>query len=80
MKTGFIGFNTTNLNLNWLVLLFLLVVLIFYTIYAVLVFKQVKILNKTIFTQAAAVLNTIALIHLLLSLAILGLVAVAVLF
>ena len=80
MKTGFIGFNTTNLNLNWFVLLFLLVVLIFYTIYAVLVFKQVKILNKTIFTQAAAVLNTIALIHLLLSLAILGLVAVAVLF
>jgi hypothetical protein len=80
MKTGFIGFNTTNLNLNWFVLLFLFVVLIFYTIYAVLVFKQVKILNKTIFTQAAAVLNTIALIHLLLSLVILGLVAVAVLF
>ena len=80
MEIGFTGFDVTALNFSSLLLLFLLVVLIFYTIYALLVFKQVKILNKTISTRAAVVLDALALIHLILSLVLLGLAAVAVLF
>lgn len=45
--------------------IFLLVVLGFYTIFAFIVFKQMKILNETIHTPQAGLLRNIALAHLI---------------
>ncbi|HEX7456149.1 MAG TPA: DUF5657 family protein [Candidatus Nanoarchaeia archaeon] len=52
--------------------IFLLIVLIFYSIFAFLVYKQVGILNETIYTPKAAILKQVALVHLIATLAILA--------
>ncbi len=47
--------------------LFLLIVFSFYEIFSFLVYKQIKILNKTITTPRAGLLNKLALIQLAFS-------------
>jgi len=78
------NFDLTNLNITKLSFagaadIFLLALLVIYTIYAVLVYKQVKILNKAIQTRADFFLDVLAMTHLIFSLIILVLAATAVL-
>ena len=47
--------------------IFLLIVFSFYEIFSFLVYKQIKILNKTITTPRAGLLNKLALIQLAFS-------------
>ena len=47
--------------------IFLLIVFSFYEIFSILVYKQIKILNKTITTPRAGLLNKLALIQLAFS-------------
>ena len=54
-------------NLDLWVQIFLLVVLLFYTIFALIVRKQIGILNRTIKTPKEGLLNTLALTHLLVA-------------
>lgn len=56
----------------------ILVLVGFYTIFAVLVYKQVGILNKTIITPKAGLVNALALLHLVASVAGLLLAALAI--
>ena len=52
----------------------LLVTVFFYTLFAILVYKQVGILNKTIITSKGALINGLALLHLVVSAVILVLI------
>ena len=54
----------TNINLDFVGLLFLLVVIILFSIFAFLVERQVKILNKTIQTPMRGLLNLLASLQL----------------
>ena len=58
-------------NLDLWVQIFLLVVLLFYTIFAFLVQKQVGILNRSIKTPKERLMNTLAQTHLLVAIVLL---------
>jgi len=55
-------------TLNFWVLVILLVLLVIYSIYALVVLNQVRILNKSIHTNGAPLLNGLAFVHLIASL------------
>ncbi|MEX0622063.1 MAG: DUF5657 family protein [Candidatus Woykebacteria bacterium] len=58
-------------KVDFVILLLLLFGLALYTIFAFLVLKQVRILNKSITTARGELLNTLALTHLFATLALL---------
>jgi len=60
--------------------MFFLIVLSFYEIFSVLVYKQIKILNKTITTPRAGLLETLALMQLAFSSLLLLAVILVVIF
>ena len=64
-------------NLDLWVQIFLLVVLVMYTIFAFIVRKQIGILNRTISTPKEGLLNVLAQIHLLIAATLLVLTALA---
>lgn len=53
----------TKIDPDLIVQIFLLVVLLFYGLFTLLVYKQVKILNRTIQTPTAGTVNKLALIQ-----------------
>ena len=61
-------------NADQAVEVILLVTVFFYTLFAILVYKQVGILNKTIITSKGALINGLALLHLVVSAVILVLI------
>ena len=67
-------------NLDLWVQIFLLVVLLFYTIFALIVRKQIGILNRTIKTAKEKLLNALAQIHFLIAAILLIATIVAIAF
>jgi hypothetical protein len=66
------------IDLNFWVQIVLLAAMFLYSLYSLLVFKQVKILNEAIRIPRSGLLNSLAFIHLIASVAIfIGLVLVA---
>ena len=68
-----------NLNLDLTIQVVLLLVLVLYSFFAVLIYKQVKILNQAIQTKRSGLLNSFALAHLAWSLLALAVVILAIL-
>jgi hypothetical protein len=67
-------------DLDFWIQIFLLIVVVFYTIFAFLVYKQVGILNDTISTPRAALLRKFAFSHLISTILVLvGLILVLLL-
>ena len=60
--------------------IFLLLVVVFYAIFAFIVYKQVGILNDTISTPKAGLLKRLAGAHLVASLVVLAVLILAVIF
>lgn len=58
-------------NLSLVVDIFMIVVLFFYNIFAILMTRQVKLLNRSFKTDAAPLLLFFAIVHLFLSLLVL---------
>jgi len=63
----------------WIQVIFLVVVFI-YSFFALLIYKQVRILNQTIYTPKATLLNNFSLVHLLASIIILVAIGVLLVF
>lgn len=68
-----------SVNIDLWVQIFILVVLVIYTIFTFLVYKQVGILNRTISTPRAKLIHKIAQIHLASSLVLLAVTVIVLL-
>lgn len=82
METTLIGQSGLSLenNINLGIQVILLIIIAIYSIYALVVFKQVRILNKSIHTTSAGLLNFLARLHLGVSLTLLIIVILLILF
>lgn len=60
--------------------IFLLIMISFYEIFSFLVYKQIKILNKTITTPRAGLLNKLALVQLAFSTLLLFTIILVIIF
>ena len=70
-----------NINkVDFWILVILLLILVGYSIYAFIVMKQVRILNNSVRTDNAPLLDGLALLHLFGSLVLLGIVILLLLF
>ncbi|MDP2720371.1 MAG: hypothetical protein Q8O75_00200 [bacterium] len=74
ISSGFRIFSNADLAAE----IILLATVLLYTLFAILVYKQVGILNKTIITSKGVLINGLALLHLVASVVILILILVTI--